>query len=172
MEEIVVKKASPADANVLAVIARETFVESYADKNTKENMADYLNTHFTDSVIRDELTNTDCHIFIAWDDNRPAGYLKLNTGAAQTDLQESNSLELERIYVKRAWQGRKVGQLLLEKAVDTAYELGKTSIWLGVWEDNPGAVRFYKRNGFIPFGTHTFTLGSEAQNDIMMRRIL
>ena len=172
MKGIVVKKASPADAGLLAAIARETFVESYGDKNTPENMADYLNTHFNDGTVLDELSNADCHILIAWEADVPVGYMKLNTGAEQTDLQETDSVEVERIYVRQAWQGRKVGHLLLEKAAETAGSLGKGSVWLGVWEENRGAIRFYERNGFIPFGTHVFMLGTDAQNDILMRRKL
>ncbi|GAA4792702.1 hypothetical protein GCM10023231_21090 [Olivibacter ginsenosidimutans] len=42
-------------------------------------------------------------------------------------------------------------------------------IWLGVWEDNQRAIQFYKKNGFITFDKHVFTLGNDKQTDIMMK---
>ncbi len=48
----------------------------------------------------------------------------------------------------------------------------KKSIWLGVWEENPKAIRFYEKNGFVPFSRHIFKMGDEEQTDIMMRKII
>jgi len=97
------------------------------------------------------------------------GYLKVNAAQAQTDLHEEHSLEIERIYVLNAYHGKKVGQLLYDKALEVASHLAKTSVWLGVWEKNPRAIRFYEKNGFEAFGTHGFKMGDDEQNDILMR---
>lgn len=110
--------------------------------------------------------------FIAWDEGSAIGYLKVNTAQAQTDMHEEDSLEIERIYVLNAYHGKKVGQLLYDKAVEIAVQLGKTSVWLGVWEENPRAIRFYEKNGFVAFGTHLFKLGDDEQTDIIMRKPL
>ena len=45
-------------------------------------------------------------------------------------------------------------------------------VWLGVWEQNPRAIRFYEKNGFVPFDTHVFILGEDKQTDILMKKIL
>ncbi|MEM9391391.1 MAG: GNAT family N-acetyltransferase, partial [Bacteroidota bacterium] len=45
-------------------------------------------------------------------------------------------------------------------------------IWLGVWEYNTDAIRFYERLGFTPFGQHSFILGSDHQTDILMKKPL
>ena len=45
-------------------------------------------------------------------------------------------------------------------------------IWLGVWEENPRATRFYQKNGFVAFGKHIFKLGDDEQTDILMKRPL
>ncbi len=42
-------------------------------------------------------------------------------------------------------------------------------MWLGVWEKNPRALRFYQKIGFQEFDKHIFTLGNEKQTDIMMK---
>ncbi len=64
------------------------------------------------------------------------------------------------------------GQLLLEKALEIAAENHINYIWLGVWEKNPRAIRFYEKNGFIQFDTHIFMVGNDPQTDVMMKRSL
>ena len=100
------------------------------------------------------------------------GYLKINLGPAQTELKDSNSLEIERIYVLKSYFGKKVGQLLYEKAASIAKELKLKYIWLGVWEKNERALQFYKKNGFVEFDQHQFVLGEDVQNDILMKLTL
>jgi ribosomal protein S18 acetylase RimI-like enzyme len=42
-------------------------------------------------------------------------------------------------------------------------------MWLGVWEENPRAIRFYQKQGFVEFDQHIFQLGEDAQTDILMK---
>ena len=172
MNGISIKKASLDDVTTLHHLGRGTFLEAFADSNTAEDMKKYLDENFTEERTRIELSNPDSQFFIAWDDDQPIGYLKLNSGKAQTDLQEETSLEMERIYVKRIYHGKKVGQLLYAKALEIARDQHKTSIWLGVWEENPRAKRFYEKNGFTAFDKHIFKLGNDEQTDLLMRKVL
>ncbi|WP_345231826.1 GNAT family N-acetyltransferase [Olivibacter ginsenosidimutans] len=73
------------------------------------------------------------------------------------------------MYVIKDFHGKKVGQLLYEKAIAMAKQRKTRYIWLGVWEDNQRAIQFYKKNGFITFDKHVFTLGNDKQTDIMMK---
>jgi len=161
-----------SDLKTLQDISKLTFQEAFADSNTAEDMQQYLTKNFSLDQLIDELSESDSRFFIAWDGERAVGYLKVNSGMSQTDLKEADSLEIERIYVLNAYYGKKVGQLLYEKAVEVAVESGKTSIWLGVWEQNPRAIRFYEKNGFVAFGSHVFKMGSDEQTDILMRMFL
>ena len=90
--------------------------------------------------------------------------------SAQTELKDEISLEIERIYVKKAHQGKKVGQVLFERALETARLQNKTYLWLGVWEENLKAIRFYEKNGFVAFDKHIFKFGEDEQTDIMMKK--
>jgi len=45
-------------------------------------------------------------------------------------------------------------------------------VWLGVWEENPRAIRFYQKNGFVEFDKHIFKLGDDKQIDIMMKKVV
>ncbi len=69
----------------------------------------------------------------------------------------------------REFHGKKIGQLLFDKARDCARKLGKTYLWLGVWEENHQAIGFYEKQGFTVFDKHIFKLGEDLQTDIMMR---
>jgi len=169
---IVLKKASADDLEVIQQLGKETFYETFSMHNSEEEMQKYLEESFSSEKMSKEINTPESRFFIAWEEENPVGYLKVNTGKAQTELQDDFSLEIERIYVKSSHHGKKVGQLLYEKALEIASEEGKKYIWLGVWEENKRAVSFYKKNGFEEFDKHIFRLGSEEQTDLMMKKIL
>jgi ribosomal protein S18 acetylase RimI-like enzyme len=102
-------------------------------------------------------------------DEKVIGYLKLNKGGSQTEVKDNDALEIERIYVLKEFQGKKVGQFLFDKAIKIAKEHHIAYVWLGVWEENKRALQFYTQNGFVEFDQHVFVLGDEAQTDIMMK---
>jgi ribosomal protein S18 acetylase RimI-like enzyme len=145
METILITRSSLRDLDVLQRISRETFFESFAQSNSEEDMRKYLDENVSTEKIRTELNNPESSFFIAWQGETPAGYIKLNTGNAQTVMQDERALEIERIYVKAEYQGKKLGQMLYEKALEIAQTEKKPYIWLGVWEENPRAINFYKR---------------------------
>ena len=172
MEGITISKASIEDVATLQIIGRQTFFKTFAASNTEEDMKKYLDDNFTVEKITGELSNPDSHFFIAWEGSEAIGYLKVNEGNAQTELQDDLSLEIERIYVLSAFHGKKIGQILYEKALAIAQALKKQSIWLGVWEENLRAIKFYEKNGFVAFDKHIFKMGEDEQTDIMMRKTL
>ncbi|SHL35977.1 spermine/spermidine N-acetyltransferase [Chitinophaga jiangningensis] len=172
MELIEIRKANIADIAALAKLARNTFFETFAASNSEADMQQYLEEHFNEATVHNEVSNPDSLFYMAWENDVPVGYLKLNTGNAQTELKSPETIEIERIYVLHAWHGKKVGQLLYEKAIEIARALQKHRIWLGVWEENPRAIRFYEKNGFVTFDKHTFILGKEVQTDLMMHKTI
>lgn len=172
MEKLVVRKISIHDIDQLQKIGKESFVESFAAVNTKENMKTYLAKAFANEKLKTELTDVNSEFYFVEHEGQTIGYLKINFGSAQTDLQNENALEIERIYVLKAYHGKKVGQLLFEKAIDVAIRKKVDYMWLGVWEENPRAIRFYQKNGFVEFDKHPFVLGSEEQIDILMKLTL
>ena len=93
----------------------------------------------------------------------------MNFGQSQTELQDDKALEIERIYVLKEFHGKNVGQILYNKAIEIAKQNKADYVWLGVWEENPRAIAFYKKNGFVEFDKHIFKLGDDEQTDIMMK---
>jgi len=167
-----IKKVTINDIAALQKISKETFAESFSESTSEENMRNYLDNGFAADQLSKELSNTGSEFYFSLYAGKVIGYLKVNTGGAQTELQEERALEIERIYVLGEYQGKKVGQLLYDKAIQIAQQLGSDYIWLGVWEENERAIRFYQRNGFVEFNKHLFKLGEDEQTDLMMKKFL
>ena len=159
------------DSNIAALqqIGRQTFSETFAESNSAENMAKYQEEAYSYEKLNAELNDPNSIFYFAKMDQNVIGYLKLNFGASQTELKDKNALEIERIYVLKEFHGKKVGQLLFDKAIEIAKEYHVAYVWLGVWEENKRALQFYTKNGFVEFDQHIFVLGDEAQTDIMMK---
>ncbi|WP_051350315.1 hypothetical protein [Dyadobacter alkalitolerans] len=86
MDQITITKASLENLAMLQQIARETFFETFAPANTEADMKKYLAENFSDEKMTAELNNPETQFFIAWDEQSPVGYLKFNSGLAQTEV--------------------------------------------------------------------------------------
>ncbi|WP_276380274.1 GNAT family N-acetyltransferase [Flavobacterium sp. H4147] len=172
MNTLKIIKASTNDVIQLQAIGRQTFSETFADVNSEENMNKYLDKSFALEKLTAELNNPSSYFYLAVLDEKVVGYLKLNTGDAQTEKESADALEIERIYVAKEFHGKKVAQALYAQAEHTAEELKASYMWLGVWEKNFRAVSFYTKNGFVQFDTHIFKLGDDEQTDLMMKKVL
>lgn len=160
------------EVSVLRQISIKTFVDKFASVNAKSDMDDYISKNLSTEKLSEELSNANSEFYFALSDETVVGYLKINFGKAQNECQDENSLEVERLYVDEAFQGQKIGQKLFEKATEISQNVNFDFIWLGVWEHNQGAIKFYERNGFEIFGKHEFRLGSDLQFDLLMKRNL
>lgn len=164
-----IKRASIADLEEIQKIGRLTFYETFADGNTAEDMQKYLDESFATEKVRNELNNSESEFYFAQFNEKVIGYLKINYGEAQTEHKVNNAMEIERIYVCKAFQGMKIGGLLYQKAIETAKRLKTDNVWLGVWENNPKAIKFYSKLGFEVFDKHVFVLGTDVQTDLLMK---
>ncbi|MGF1559079.1 MAG: GNAT family N-acetyltransferase [Flavobacteriaceae bacterium] len=162
------QKCTPTDLNDLVQVSRETFVDAFEKDNDPEDFQNYIDFAFDKQKLQDELDNPDAAFYFGLIGDQVIGYIKLNQNDAQTDIRAHEAIELERIYVKKEFQGRKIGEQLLKEALEIASKACKTYIWLGVWEKNTNAIRFYERHGFSKFGTHPYFIGNDEQTDWLM----
>jgi ribosomal protein S18 acetylase RimI-like enzyme len=169
MNTITIKKVSLSDLEPLQSICKKTFVETFADLNTPENIENYLQQNFSVAQLSSEINNPNSDFYLAFSESEPIGYLKINFKDAQTEDITDNSLEIQRIYVAQAFHGKKMGQLLLDNVLTIAKQTAVDYIWLGVWEENHRAIQFYTKNGFEVFDKHIFILGDDEQTDLLMR---
>ena len=157
------------DLDLLAQLSLKTFSDAFASDNDADDFEAYLRSAFNSEKLQGELENDNSTFFFINSEDAIVGYFKINVGEAQTDLHDGNALELERIYVLKEFQGRQLGTWALKKVVSLAKDLGKQYVWLGVWEKNPNAIRFYEKHGFKKFGKHPYYIGNDRQTDWLMR---
>jgi diamine N-acetyltransferase len=162
----------PEDLIPLQEISRNTFSQAFASVNTPENIEFFLEHHYSTDKIASEIRNPDSRFFFVKLGDGVIGYLKINRLGAQTVLPNDHGVEIERIYVDENFKGGGIGKLLIEKALTVAKEYNAKYVWLGVWEKNSSAIRFYKKNGFIQYGNHIFRLGNDDQTDLLFKKNL
>ncbi|PAF39306.1 GNAT family N-acetyltransferase [Terribacillus saccharophilus] len=172
MTSINIRKCSIEDLQILQEVSIETFSDTFKEQNSPENMAAYLEKAYTSKKLENELSNASSQFFFIYLNEELAGYLKVNTGDAQSEEMDDDTLEIERIYVRSKYQKQGLGKYLMNKAIEIATELNKKAIWLGVWEKNQNAIAFYNKNGFVKTGAHSFYMGDEEQIDFILTKTL
>jgi len=160
------------DLEVLQEIGFETFDETFRPMNSPETMDAYLDESFSLEKLAEDLGKTHSKFYFIYSDSKLAGYLKLNYAPAQSDINDSESVEVERIYVRKEHKGKGLGKVLMEYAFQQAIQNKKAYVWLGVWEKNVKAITFYEKMGFEEAGQHSFRIGNELQSDLIMKKIV
>lgn len=163
-----IEMAQNTDVNTIRDLSIATFAETFASLNTEEDMEQYNERHFSTDELQREIDNPDSTFMVAKVDGDPAGYMKVNVGDAQTEEMLGNRMEVQRLYILRQYKRNGLGTRFMHTAFDMARAQGKSVIWLGVWEHNDAAIAFYKRMGFVQFGSHDFVLGEDRQTDLLM----
>jgi diamine N-acetyltransferase len=167
---LTIRRATAADASLLAELGARTFADSFAAENTPEDMAAYLAESFNLPQIESELADPGAAFLIAESQGEVFGYTKLLSGHTPPEITAPNAIELVRIYSTQAYIGRGVGAALMQAVLRFAAEHAFSYIWLGVWERNLRAQAFYHKWGFEIVGTHSFLLGADLQTDFLMQR--
>jgi ribosomal protein S18 acetylase RimI-like enzyme len=167
--ELDFKKCTGSDLEELIEIAKTTFINAFEKDNDPVDFKAYINSAFESNTIKAQLENTDSYFYFVFMDEQLVGYFKLNVSDAQTDIKTEEAIELERIYVRQEFQGQQIGKLMLNEAKSLAAEKNKKYIWLGVWENNHDAIRFYQKHEFTKFATHPYFVGTDEQTDWLLK---
>lgn len=172
MDEINIRLATLEDAALLAEIGRKSFYDAFADdpRNAPADMEIFINQSFGAPIQARELTDKKIVYLIAEVAGEPAGYVKLNKDARETMITGDKCLEIARFYLLQEWTGKGVSQKMMQTVLDFAAENSFDTVWLGVWEFNFRAQKFYQKYGFQPVGEHIFQLGNDPQTDWVWQR--
>ena len=157
------------DLDDLVALSKNTFVEAFEKNNDPTDFKNYISEAFSRNTIEKQLENPESAFYFAFKDKQLMGYIKINHGSAQTEELIGQCIELERIYIKSDFRNKGYGKELLNFAIDLARKSDQDFIWLGVWQKNTHAVRFYERYGFKKIGTHPYFIGKDKQIDWLMR---
>ena len=166
---ITIKTLEPQDYDRLLAFAKRTFIDTYAEYNTPENMQLHIEKTYTVAALLQELDLPDTEYSLAYDVENLIGYCKVRCTLHPPELENEKHIELERLYVDKAYKGQGVGKKMINHCAENARNNGFEVLWLGVWSRNENALAFYKKLNFQQFGTHTFVLGEDQQIDFLMK---
>ena len=164
---MIIRRATAADAASLAALGARTFIDTFAAHNTAEDLELYIGRTYTEELQRRELEDASIVTLVADDHGALGGFAQL-----RRSLAEYGDVELARLYVDRDHHGRGLAQQLMNASIDVARDLGGATLWLGVWEHNARAIRFYEKCGFVDIGSHPFRLGNDLQTDRVMTVVI
>ena len=172
MHNIQIHQATADDAQLLTDLAYTTFWDAFAHhpRNAPDDLAHYMRQAFNLKQTMEELADEKSLFLIAEIEGEAAGYAKLIFDTTEPEIIAEWPIELNRLYSHQKFLGQGVGQALMDACLARAVEAGRDVMWLGVWEYNPRAQRFYEKNGFTVVGKHTFQLGSDPQTDLLMQK--
>ena len=167
-----IRRATPADAAMLATFGERTFRDAFAAANRAEDIESYVAATYSLERQQADLADPGRATLVAESGGVPAAYAQLRAGPAPDCVDGPAPIELLRFYVDRSWHGRGVASALMDAVVSMARTAGAATLWLGVWERNPRAIAFYEKCGFLDVGTQPFVLGTDRQTDRIMARAL
>jgi ribosomal protein S18 acetylase RimI-like enzyme len=167
-----IRRATLADAPLISSVGAETFATSFGAQNTPENLAKHRATAFGVDIQKRELADPAITYLIAEQNGRTAGYAQVREGEAPVCVSGPGPVEVRRFYVLPEFHGAGIAQALMDACADEARQRGGRTLWLGVWDQNPRAIRFYTKWGFEDVGGQTFMLGDDPQQDRVLSRSL
>lgn len=172
--KIEIRYGTTEDAQRLTPLAIKIFNDTFADNplNKPEDMDEYISEAFSFEQTRRELADENSIFFIAETDGEMIGYAKLQKHSREDCISDENPIELQRLYVAHGFHGRGVAAKIMQTCFEESKRQNFQTMWLGVWEYNYRAQKFYEKLGFQKVGNHIFMLGKDAQTDLVMEKKL
>ncbi len=169
---VAIRRGEARDAAALAELGARTFSETFFADNDPADIAAFVAATFSPQKQAAELAASNTTYLVADVDGALVGYAMLEAGDAPSCIEGGSPIQVARLYVAREQLGHGAGEALMARCVEDARNAGHCTLWLGVWERNARAIRFYERWGFRAVGQHVFVVGSDPQNDLLLSRSL
>ena len=173
MEEINMRKIIPADIPALSIMAKQTFFDTFTGTCTEEDMEVFLEQYYNEAALQKELDDG-IEFFFAEISGEPAGYLSFRDEAPTfPEIKGSSAIEIKRFYVNKEHHGKGVAHFMMHFFLDHAIAQGYDVAFLGVWEFNFRAQKFYHKYGFVSTQhRHDFPIGDTPQTDVYLIKFL
>lgn len=168
----VARPATDADALTVAMLAERTFREAFGAQNPPDEMERHCREHFGAAIQAREIADAGRVTLLIEVRGEPAGFAQLRWDAPPDCVAGAAPGEIQRFYLLRAFHGAGLAATLMDACFEALRHRGSDVAWLGVWEENPRAIAFYRKRGFDEVGRKTFLLGEDLQRDLVMARPL
>ena len=166
-----IRLATPADAALLATVARRTFFDAYSGSDTSSDLQIHMDRNFGEPQQATELADPATSTLVLQDDEGKAiGYALLGEDPVPPCVTGPAPLQIRRFYVDQAWKGRGVAQQLMVAVDVEARRRDRQTIWLLAWVRNYRAHAFYRKCGFVEVGVAPYLFGNTVEQDIAMAR--
>jgi len=165
---IKIRKAKIEEVPAVRELAIEVYNDTFAEHNTPENLEAFFKDSYDLEKFNAEFYELGTALYVALDELKIIGFLRLRKSNEVNKYLGTNHLELHRLYIHRDYHGSSVSKMFMEEALDYAKKGKFEWIWLGVWEKNFRAQKFYAKWGFERFGEHVFQMGDDPQIDWLM----
>ncbi len=169
MSDAVIRRAEEADADALAALGRDTFIETFAHLYPPKDLEAFLEQTYTPAAFARFLMTPGQAMWIAEKDGRAIGYVHAGPCALPHPEVTEDCGEVKRLYVRREAQNLGLGRRLLTTALDWLEAPGRR-LWIGVWSQNTGAQRLYGRFGFEKVGEYQFPVGDTLDDELILSR--
>jgi ribosomal protein S18 acetylase RimI-like enzyme len=165
--EIIIRRVHPEEAGILSILAKTTFYDTFIHSTNETDMSSYLDEFYSIEQLQKELDNPDDECYFALHDGIPIAYMRFMEDYNNfPEINKWKALELKRIYVLQSFLGKGIAQRLMDFYLEQVKIRNYEVAWLGVWEHNTRAQRFYIKYGFSFSGyTHDFPIANTPQTD-------
>src|SRR5579871_4583186 len=167
-----IRKAKIEEVPAVLELAIEVFTDTFAEHNTPANLQAFYDDAYNLDKFLAEFAEPNSQLYLALDELKIIGFLRLRPNAEVDKHLGKNHIELHRLYVHRDYQGGNAARHLMDQALEYAAEKKFEWMWLGVWEKNLRAQKFYTKWGFERFSEHVFHLGDDPQTDWLLKKKL
>ncbi len=172
MDNFVLRTPRLDEAETLAALARETFVESFGHLYSSDNLAKFLNTSFGPGVQATQLKDADYAFQVAVQDGVFLGFIKVGTNSLPFAAPGRATGELKQLYMRKSCHGQGIAPLLMEWGMNWLRSRGNVDVLLSVYSVNPRAQRFYHRYGFSKLADHFFMVGEHRDAEYIFHATL
>ncbi|MEH6419153.1 GNAT family N-acetyltransferase [Pseudomonas sp. CGJS7] len=170
VDNIRLRRATPADTAVLADISARSFTETFGDSYPPQDLADFLRDTYSHQAIAALLNDPSYAAWLLERDGVAVGHaLAGSCGLPHAEVAAGDG-ELKRLYVLREAQNGGWGARMFEAVLEWLQRDGPRTLWIGVWSENYGAQRFYGRYGFEKVGAYEFVVGDTRDHEFILRR--
>lgn len=159
MSELKIRRATISDLKIISALAITTCYEAYFELDPSDALAEYCVDFFSLEQLEAELRDANSTFLIAEFGEKAVAYAKLREGKSIESLKDKNVVEVQRIYILEKMKGKKIGSALMAKCFEIGKEKGFEMLWLGVWDKNIAAQKFYENIGMKIVGTTDFSDG-------------
>lgn len=164
------RRAGVADAAALSLLGGATFLESFANDHSIDEVLAYVAAEHSAAWYAAKLADPAVAVWLVEEAaGCPIAYAMLVPAALPGT--NGRDIELKRIYVLSRWHGRGLGSTLYDLVEAEAGARGAERLALSVYEHNAPAQAFYRRRGFEEIGRWLFD-GFATSEDLVWVKAL